>query len=151
MGGNSRHFRRLRDSGSSLSLLRRSARIDRHSLQPLLVSQFSTNANSCLINGLRSSDPYFQVGRKRSLFGPQPPLITLRLQHFAYLELSTLTLTNPERRKAIFTEIRQDTSKGSWSEISRQCLKLIGTELQRAKGRGQLSGEFLGYFPESVS
>lgn len=65
----------------------------------------------------------------------------LGTQHFAFLELSTLTLTNPERRKAVFADLKQDSAKGAWSEISRECLKLIGTELQRAKGRGSVPGD----------
>ena len=34
---------------------------------------------------------------------------------------------------------------GAWYEIAREALKLIGTELQRAKGRGQLAGKSASY------
>ncbi|ORY72611.1 nucleoporin protein Ndc1-Nup [Leucosporidium creatinivorum] len=90
-----------------------------YATHPASVSHFSSNPNQCLISGLRSDDSYFQ--------------------HFAYLELSTLTLTNPERRKNIFTDIKPDSARGAWAEISRESLKLVGTELQRAKGRGRVA------------
>ncbi|GAA6029218.1 hypothetical protein JCM8097_003574 [Rhodosporidiobolus ruineniae] len=87
--------------------------------QPMTVSQFAPNPNQALLSGLRSSEPYYQ--------------------QFAYLELALLTLTDPKRREAIFKDVKPGSSVGgAWSEISRECLILVGTELQRAKGRGSL-------------
>ncbi|KAI5474144.1 nucleoporin protein Ndc1-Nup family protein, partial [Pseudohyphozyma bogoriensis] len=60
-------------------------------------------------------------------------------QRFAFLELSLLTLTDSARRKAIFTDIKRDgAAGGAWHDISRECLKLVGVELQRAKGKGTI-------------
>lgn len=68
-----------------------------------------------------------------------PKLTSLLSQSFAFLELSLLTLTDPARRQAIFKDVKPGSaSAGAWAEISRECLLLIGTELQRAKGRGRL-------------
>ncbi|GAA6055758.1 hypothetical protein JCM3770_006146 [Rhodotorula araucariae] len=90
-----------------------------YATQPMTVSQFASNPNQALLSGLRSSDPYFKS--------------------FAFLELSLLTLTNPKRREAIFKDVKPGSaSGGAWAEISRECLLLIGTELQRAKGKGRL-------------
>ncbi|GAA5853714.1 hypothetical protein JCM9279_000285 [Rhodotorula babjevae] len=90
-----------------------------YATQPMTVSQFASNPNQALLSGLRSSNPYFKS--------------------FAFLELSLLTLTDPSRRQAIFKDVKPGSaSGGAWAEISRECLLLIGTELQRAKGRGRL-------------
>ncbi|KDE03934.1 hypothetical protein MVLG_05626 [Microbotryum lychnidis-dioicae p1A1 Lamole] len=92
---------------------------DVYASQPLNISHFSVNPNQCLLSGLRNTDAYYQ--------------------QFAFLELENITLTSPERRKAIFTDIKADNSqRGAWAEISRECLLLIGKELQRAKGRGKV-------------
>ncbi|KAK4058802.1 hypothetical protein OIO90_000248 [Microbotryomycetes sp. JL221] len=88
-----------------------------YATQALLVSSFSSRPNQALIVGLRSSDAYYQ--------------------HFAFSELATLSLTNPQRRKAIFTDIKADVSKGAWADIATECLRVIGQELQRAKRKGQ--------------
>ncbi|GAA5848333.1 hypothetical protein JCM8547_004480 [Rhodosporidiobolus lusitaniae] len=90
-----------------------------YATQPMTVSQFSPSPNQALISGLHSCDPYYQ--------------------QFAYLELSLLTLTDASRRQAIFKDVKPGSATGgAWSEISRECLLLVGTELQRAKGRGAL-------------
>ncbi|GAA6012974.1 hypothetical protein JCM8202_002972 [Rhodotorula sphaerocarpa] len=90
-----------------------------YATQPMSVSQFGSNSNQVLLSGLRSSAPYFQ--------------------QFAYLELATLTLRDRARREAIFRDVRPGSaSGGAWAEISRECLLLLGTELQRAKGRGRV-------------
>ncbi|GAA5984691.1 hypothetical protein JCM11641_004564 [Rhodosporidiobolus odoratus] len=90
-----------------------------YATQPMTVSQFGSNPNQSLLSGLRSQDAYYQ--------------------HFAYLELALLTLTDSTRRQAIFKDVKPgSTTAGAWNEISRECLLLIGTELQRAKGRGAL-------------
>ncbi|BGP45937.1 hypothetical protein JCM10450v2_001772 [Rhodotorula kratochvilovae] len=90
-----------------------------YATQPMTVSQFASNPNQALLSGLRSSDPYFKS--------------------FAFLELSLLTLTDPKRREAIFKDVKPGSaSGGAWAEISRECLLLVGTELQRAKGKGRL-------------
>ncbi|GEM09572.1 nucleoporin protein Ndc1-Nup family protein [Rhodotorula toruloides] len=87
-----------------------------YATHPMLVSQFAPNPNQALLSGLRASDPYYQ--------------------HFAFLELSLLTLSNPSRRQAIFKDVKPGSATGgAWAEISRECLLLIGRELQRAKGR----------------
>ncbi|BGP13789.1 hypothetical protein JCM10213v2_001727 [Rhodosporidiobolus nylandii] len=91
-----------------------------YATQPISVSAFAPNPNQALLSGLRSSDPYYK--------------------HFAYLELALLTLTDSSRRQAIFKDVKPGSSiGGAWSEISRECLLLVGTELQRAKGRGSSS------------
>ncbi|GAA5942734.1 hypothetical protein JCM3775_005030 [Rhodotorula graminis] len=90
-----------------------------YATQPMAVSQFASNPNQALLSGLRSSNPYFKS--------------------FAFLELSLLTLTDPSRRQAIFKDVKPGSAAGgAWAEISRECLLLVGTELQRAKGRGRL-------------
>ncbi|GAA6004621.1 hypothetical protein JCM10207_000958 [Rhodosporidiobolus poonsookiae] len=92
---------------------------DVYATQRMNVSQFAPNPNEALLSGLRSTDLYYHT--------------------FAYLELAQLTLTDAARRQAIFKDIRAgSTVGGAWSELSRECLLLIGTELQRAKGRGSL-------------
>lgn len=63
-------------------------------------------------------------------------------QEFAFNELATLSLTNESRRKAIFTDIRSDVTRGAWADVSRECLLLVGKELQRVKRRGQPAGTF---------
>lgn len=93
-----------------------------YATQTMTVSQFAPKPNQTLLSGLYSPDAYFQ--------------------QFAFLELATLTLTNADRRKSIFTEIKKDGAKGgAWYDISRACLKLTGEELQRAKGRGTMPAE----------
>ncbi|GAA5885250.1 hypothetical protein JCM6882_009539 [Rhodosporidiobolus microsporus] len=90
-----------------------------YATQPMTVSQFAPNPNQALLSGLRSTDAYYQ--------------------QFAYLELTRLTLTDPKRREALFKDVKPGSAVGgAWNEISRECLVLIGTELQRAKGRGSL-------------
>ncbi|GAA5828296.1 hypothetical protein JCM5353_003289 [Sporobolomyces roseus] len=91
-----------------------------YATQPMSVSQFASNPNQSLLSGLRSDEPYYQ--------------------QFAYLELEILSLTSPSRREAIFKDVKRSSSVGggAWSELSRECLILIGTELQRAKGRGRI-------------
>ncbi|GAA5830168.1 hypothetical protein JCM3766R1_002807 [Sporobolomyces carnicolor] len=95
-----------------------------YATQPMSVSQFASNPNQSLLSGLRAQDPYYQ--------------------QLAYLEFSLLTLRSPARRQAIFKDVKRSSSGmggangGAWSELSRECLVLIGTELQRAKGRGRL-------------
>ncbi|GAA5896308.1 hypothetical protein JCM8208_001844 [Rhodotorula glutinis] len=90
-----------------------------YATQPMTVSQFASNPNQALLSGLRSTNPYFKS--------------------FAFLELSLLTLTDPARRQAIYKDVKPGSiSGGAWAEISRECLLLVGTELQRAKGRGRL-------------
>ncbi|KAM0792356.1 hypothetical protein ACM66B_005036 [Microbotryomycetes sp. NB124-2] len=91
-----------------------------YATQSMLVSQFAPRPNQVLISGLRSSDEYFK--------------------HFAFCELATLSLTSEQRRKAIFTEIKADVTRGAWTDISRECLKVVGQELQRARARGQSGG-----------
>ncbi|GAA6064070.1 hypothetical protein JCM10212_001476 [Sporobolomyces blumeae] len=91
-----------------------------YATQPMTVSQFGSNPNQALLSGLRSADPYYQS--------------------FAYLELAVLTLTSPKRREAIFRDVKPGTSVGgAWTEISRECLLLVGKELQRSRGRGNLA------------
>ncbi|GAA5919791.1 hypothetical protein JCM1841_005864 [Sporobolomyces salmonicolor] len=103
-----------------------------YATQPMSVSQFSPNPNQCLLSGLRSSEPYYQ--------------------QFAYLELAILTLTDSTRRQAIFKDVKPGSSiRGAWSEISRECLLVIGTELQRAKGRGKSPSSSAGPYPSPVS
>jgi hypothetical protein len=109
----------------------------------MLVSQFGTQANDALISGLRCPDEYYQVswnGRSRMTLFCLPYLS----QSFAFGELATLTLTDAARRKAIFADIKGEANKkGAWAEICRESLKLIGTELQRAKGRGASQGKLM--------
>ncbi|GAA5990201.1 hypothetical protein JCM5350_001083 [Sporobolomyces pararoseus] len=101
-----------------------------YATQPMSVSQFASNPNQTLLSGLRSREPYYQ--------------------QFAYLELSMLTLNSPARREAIFKDVKRSasglggSSGGAWSELSRECLVLIGTELQRAKGRGRIPATVTG-------
>ncbi|GAA5963037.1 hypothetical protein JCM21900_002318 [Sporobolomyces salmonicolor] len=103
-----------------------------YATQPMSVSQFSPNPNQCLLSGLRSSEPYYQ--------------------QFAYLELAILTLTDSTRRQAIFKDVKPGSSiRGAWSEISRECLLVIGTELQRAKGRGKSPSSSAGPYPSPAS
>ncbi|GAA5863792.1 hypothetical protein JCM1840_005768 [Sporobolomyces johnsonii] len=103
-----------------------------YATQPMSVSQFSPNPNQCLLSGLRSSEPYYQ--------------------QFAYLELAILTLTDSSRRQAIFKDVKPGSSiRGAWSEISRECLLVIGTELQRAKGRGKSPASPAGPSPSPAS
>ncbi|BGO89507.1 hypothetical protein NBRC10512_003968 [Rhodotorula toruloides] len=98
---------------------------DVYATHPMLVSQFAPNPNQALLSGLRASDPYYQ--------------------HFAFLELSLLTLTNPSRRQAIFKDVKPGSAAGgAWAEISRECLLLIGKELQRAKGRSSTASSGAG-------
>ncbi|KAK4703618.1 nucleoporin NDC1, partial [Phenoliferia sp. Uapishka_3] len=88
-----------------------------YATQPMLVSHFASNVNQSLLSGLASPDPYFQ--------------------HFAYLELRTLSANDAARRKGIFMDTKTEGGVGgAWQALSRECLKSIGTELQRAKGRG---------------
>ncbi|GAA5933058.1 Ndc1p [Sporobolomyces koalae] len=102
-----------------------------YATQPMSVSQFASNPNQSLLSGLRSDDPYYQ--------------------QFAYHELATLTLTSPARREAIFKDVKRSSSSGgAWSELSRECLVLIGTELQRAKGRGRIAVTATGVQPSST-
>ncbi|GAA5822909.1 hypothetical protein JCM11251_004420 [Rhodosporidiobolus azoricus] len=90
-----------------------------YATHPMTVSQFGSHPNQALLSGLRSKDSYYQ--------------------QFAYLELARLTLTDPKRREAIFRDVKPGSAVGgAWNELSRECLLLIGTELQRAKGRGSL-------------
>jgi len=93
---------------------------DVYATHPLSVSHYAPKPNQALLSGLYAADPYFQ--------------------QFAFQELAAVTLTNEARRKTIFSEIKKDASKGgAWYDISRACLKLIGEELQRAKGRGVIA------------
>ncbi|CEQ39790.1 SPOSA6832_01337 [Sporobolomyces salmonicolor] len=112
-----------------------------YATQPMSVSQFSPNPNQCLLSGLRSSEPYYQVDLSRPATRRRGHSLTgslHSLQQFAYLELAILTLTDSTRRQAIFKDVKPGSSiRGAWSEISRECLLVIGTELQRAKGRGK--------------
>lgn len=65
--------------------------------------------------------------------------LLLNAQYFAFLELATLSAEDAARRKSIFVDIKTEGGTGgAWHDLSRECLKLIGTELQRAKGRGVL-------------
>ncbi|SCV69567.1 BQ2448_2587 [Microbotryum intermedium] len=111
---------------------------------PINISHFAISPNQCLLSGLRSTDLYYQVSLIcRQTVGIWALVLTgwcwVRSQQFAFLELENITLTSPERRKAIFTDIKPDNARGgAWAEISRECLLLIGKELQRAKGRGKL-------------
>ncbi|KAL8293115.1 hypothetical protein RQP46_000809 [Phenoliferia psychrophenolica] len=90
-----------------------------YATQPMIVSHFAPKANQCLRSGLASESPYFQS--------------------FAFLELATLSAEDATRRKSIFVDIKTEGGGGgAWHDLSRECLKLIGTELQRAKGRGVL-------------
>ncbi|GAA5890298.1 hypothetical protein JCM16303_005323 [Sporobolomyces ruberrimus] len=99
-----------------------------YATQPMSVSQFASNPNQSLLSGLRSKEPYYQ--------------------QFAYLELTILTLSSPKRREAIFRDVKRSSSTGgAWSELSRECLVLIGTELQRAKGRGRIPATVTGLDP----
>ncbi|GAA5951721.1 hypothetical protein JCM3765_003094 [Sporobolomyces pararoseus] len=101
-----------------------------YATQPMSVSQFASNPNQTLLSGLRSSESYYQ--------------------QFAYLEFSMLTLNSPARREAIFKDVKRSSpglggsNGGAWSELSRECLLLIGTELQRAKGRGRIPATITG-------
>lgn len=91
-----------------------------YATHPLLVSHYAPKPNQVLLAGLYDQDGYFQA--------------------FALHELAALTLTSEERRRAIFSEIKKDASKGgAWSDISRACLKVVGEELQRCKGRGVIA------------
>lgn len=103
------------------------------------VSQFASNPNQALLSGLRSSDPYFKVRPSLHTGTETRARADPCMQSFAFLELSLLTLTDPARRQAIFKDVKPGSvTGGAWAEISRECLLLIGTELQRAKGRGRL-------------
>lgn len=115
--------------------------------QPITVSQFSPSPNQALLSGLRSSDPYYQV--RYPPFSHLKAVLTLPIaQQFAYLELASLTLTDSGRRQAIFKDVKPGSSTaGAWNEISRECLVMIGTELQRAKGRGSLPSMSFPPFP----
>lgn len=91
-----------------------------YATHPLQVSHYAPKPNQALLAGLYDADAYFQT--------------------FAFQELASVTLTSEARRKSIFSEIKKDASKGgAWSDISRACLKLVGEELQRAKGRGVMA------------
>ncbi|GAA6012085.1 hypothetical protein JCM11491_001745 [Sporobolomyces phaffii] len=99
-----------------------------YTTQPMSVSQFGSNPNQSLLSGLRSKEPYFQ--------------------QFAFLEFQLLTLTSKDRRESIFKDVKRSSGGsggGAWSELSRECLVLIGTELQRAKGRGRLPVTVTGF------
>lgn len=87
--------------------------------------------------------PVFQGMSTCSLCAPRLRLTRPCPQQFAFLELSLLTLTEPSRREAIFKDVKPGSvSGGAWAEVSRECLLLIGTELQRAKGKGKLPSAF---------
>ncbi|KAK4053845.1 hypothetical protein OIV83_001501 [Microbotryomycetes sp. JL201] len=100
-----------------------------YATQSMLVSQFSSKPNQALVSGLRSDDDYYK--------------------HFAFCELATLSLTSEQRRKTIFTDIKADVTRGAWADVSRECLKVLGQELQRAKNRG-LQGQRTPPPPSSV-
>ncbi|GAA5911686.1 nucleoporin NDC1 [Sporobolomyces salmoneus] len=108
-----------------------------YATQPMSISQFASNPNQSLLSGLRSRDPYYQ--------------------QFAYLEFSLLTLNSQARREAIFKDVKRSSTGmggsngGAWSELSRECLVLMGTELQRAKGRGRIPVNVTGLNPTPVS
>ncbi|KAM0753926.1 hypothetical protein T439DRAFT_298370 [Meredithblackwellia eburnea MCA 4105] len=104
---------------------------DVYATQQMVVSQFAPKPNQCLISGLRAEDSYFQ--------------------HFAYLELSVLSLTDAARRKSIFTEIgKEGAMTGAWNDISREALKLVGTELLRANGKGNVPNPSTALSPSTV-
>ncbi|GAA5989355.1 hypothetical protein JCM10908_001275 [Rhodotorula pacifica] len=103
-----------------------------YATQPMTVSQFGSNPNQVLLSGLRSSDPYYQ--------------------QFAFLDLATLTLRDASRRQAIFKDVKPGSATGgAWAEISRECLLLLGTELQRVRGRGRLPDTSSSAAPTSSS
>ena len=111
-------------------------------LQPMTVSQFGSKPNQVLLSGLRSSDPYYQVRTRHWYFYVRESPLTLLAQQFAFIELSTLTLRDASRRQAIYKDVKPGSATGgAWEEISRECLLLLGTELQRVKGRGRLPGQ----------
>lgn len=84
----------------------------------MTVSQFAPNPNQSLIAGLNSPEDYFR--------------------HFAFLELALISSSNPERRKNIFMEIKRDTPEvGAWSEISKECLKVVEEGMDLVQRRGQ--------------
>lgn len=93
-----------------------------YATHPLAVSHYAPKPNQALLAGLADGDAYFQA--------------------FALQELAALSLTSEERRRAIFGEIKKDPSKGgAWNDVSRACLRVIGEELRRCKGRGVVAEE----------
>ncbi|KWU46467.1 hypothetical protein RHOSPDRAFT_15271 [Rhodotorula sp. JG-1b] len=93
-----------------------------YATQPMTVSQFGSKPNQVLLSGLRSSDPYYQ--------------------QFAFIELSTLTLRDASRRQAIYKDVKPGSATGgAWEEISRECLLLLGTELQHASSSSTQSSQ----------
>lgn len=110
----------------------------------MTVSQFGSKPNQVLLSGLRSADPYYQVRTRNQYLQRNKPtleMLTPRAQQFAFIELSTLTLRDASRRQAIYKDVKPGSATGgAWEEISRECLLLLGTELQRVKGRGRLPG-----------
>merc|ERR1711939_1134212 len=79
--------------------------------------------NEALVAGLCDPEPYYS--------------------QLAYLELANISLTSPERRKSLFTDVRvleggstaaAVRTSAAWYDVSRACLRLIGSQMHVAQG-----------------
>ena len=81
-------------------------------------------------------------------------------QQLAYLELANISLTSPERRKSLFTDVRvleggstaaAVRTSAAWYDVSRACLRLIGSQMHVAQGSKPTLGASGPYRPCCIS
>ncbi|CAH7689771.1 nucleoporin protein Ndc1-Nup [Phakopsora pachyrhizi] len=89
---------------------------DVYSTQPFDLSQFHSEPNRSLLEGIQSSDP--------------------RIQYHAFSELAHLSWNNPARRISIFKDIK--TTPRILNLLIEECLKVIETVMTVVENRGQV-------------